>query len=1093
MNHRLKITSMAILLILLIFVNGFTLINIRANDIEIEFNKGISAGILLNDNPLDEVSGLIASRKNQNVLWVHEDDWGPYIYAISINGTILGRYQVGIDGYDVEDIAIGPGPNDAVDYLYIGHIGDNNAKRSTIYIRRVPEPIVNYKQMYDEFNLTNYDTMLLQYPDGAKDAETLMVDTNGDIYIVSKRLSSNKVYCAIYPQSILEINTLDLITTLPEKSEFKWITAGDISPNGEWIILRNDQDNDFASIWYRAPGTEIKKIFSNNHTVIDINDEPLGESICYDSDSSGFYTVSEHAGLESVPIWYYQLSSQQITNQKNNNSFEWMIIISGFIMIILFVVFIFTKNTMVHNVIFIIFIIFAVCIYASTHFFEKEAIKIDTIKIPENETQGNVLTIMFNSTSYNYTLSELQSSFQNISGYGAKINQIGEVSQLDKYTGIPVYLLINLFDDISDSYYVIASASDYEYNFSKENISGVIQIFNQTDESYAIGNCTMIIAFKINDEFIDDEDGGPLRIAFIDNRGVITSSRMWVSSVNKIFIKNMENNQTNKNNVLPEISINVSTTKGYCPLTVDFLANVYDPDGYIKSYYWDFDDGSFNITKNCQHTYTTTGLYNVSLTVTDNYGGSSTDTIEILVTPFLENGYISPINYFDPEGDWDNPSYAIDGKLDTKAQCTKRGFWRWRWTGFLEFQVNESLRYDKLRFNAWYHPRWCNEIDIDIFDNNKWIDIYQGVYKDKKWEIIEFTLNDFSKVRVRFHIRQAFRGIDADLYELEVYRKIHNKPPIADFEYTPSNPKREVQVNFKDLSNDPDGVIEIWNWDFGDGTKSTEENPIHIYKSLGSYNISLKITDNEGATSFIYKKITVGNQLPDVDFSYTPINPITENIIYFSDKSVDCDGYISSWSWNFGDGNTSTDRNPTHKYSQNGTYQIKLTVKDNDGDYSEKIKKIYVKPPPKDWNITLLGISSMIVNRTKFESWVDQYHTCWSDGNHTWCGVPLWMVVAIVDDPEPEDHLFNDTLAAEGYTIKITAGDGWITELNISLVAYNDEGYIIANTIDGEVLPDYTPSGHPSWPLHLRGSDIFPPNNIGNIISIELVIHKNDN
>jgi len=140
-----------------------------------------------------------------------------------------------------------------------------------------------------------------------------------------------------------------------------------------------------------------------------------------------------------------------------------------------------------------------------------------------------------------------------------------------------------------------------------------------------------------------------------------------------------------------------------------------------------------------------------------------------------------------------------------------------------------------------------------------------------------------------------------------------------------------------------------------------------------------------------------------------------------------------------------------------------------------------------DWPVDLIGVSSISVTKQQFESWVDVYETCWSDGDHTWCGVPLWRVAAMVDDPEPEDYSFNETLAAQGYVVKLTAWDGWVTELQISDVAHNDDGYIIANTIDGGELPEYTPSGKPSYPLHLRGADIFPPNNVGGIIKIELV------
>lgn len=140
-----------------------------------------------------------------------------------------------------------------------------------------------------------------------------------------------------------------------------------------------------------------------------------------------------------------------------------------------------------------------------------------------------------------------------------------------------------------------------------------------------------------------------------------------------------------------------------------------------------------------------------------------------------------------------------------------------------------------------------------------------------------------------------------------------------------------------------------------------------------------------------------------------------------------------------------------------------------------------------DWPVELIGVSSISVTKSQFESWVDVYEACWSDGDHTWCGVPLWRVAAMVDDPEPEDYSFNEELAAQGYVVKLTSWDGWVTELEISDVAHNDNGYIVANTIDGEELPEETPSGRPSYPLHLRGEDISPPNNVGGVIKIELV------
>ena len=1002
MNNASRNNAMVVLFVFLIINSGFLASTVHGDQFSPKFKDGVAVGILYRNKPLDEASGLAASRKNPNVLWTHEDDWGPFIFAMNVNGTILEKYQVGIGGYDVEDIAIGPGPKEKTDYIYIGHIGDNNAVRSTIFIRRVPEPRVGDKQAYNESNLTNYDTITLKYPDGAKDAETLMVDTNGDIYIISKRLSSNKIYRAAYPQSTTETTTLELVATLPEKPEFTWITAGDISPNGEWIIIRNDQSDDYASIWYRAPGTDLKQAFEKEPTLVNINDEPQGEAICYDSKGLGFYTVSEHAGYESVPIWYYQLSQVQPTNQKNNSDFNWLPIIVIFIMIIFLFIFIITKNSKTHNVVFGIIIIIAIGIYASTNLFEKQAIKTENIEVPTIDSQEKVLTISYNSTNYNYTLDKLISSFKSVSGLGTKINQIGKISSPENYTGIPIYVLLQSIDDLPDNYWLIASATDYVYNFSKENVSGKVDLYNENSKSYGIGNITMILAYEMNDKYLNETSGGPLRIAFIDDKGSITHSSMWVSSVIKLTIIKAENKIVKNNNIPPIISINVSNFSGTAPLTIYFKGNASDPDGNITSFKWDFGDGSSDNKKNTYHTYKRAGSYVASFEATDNNGSNSTKTIRINVSYLVVDGYVSPTDYNDPINDWNNPEYSFDNNTYTPATCTKTGFWSWEWTGYLELIPPLSLDCMKIRFNAWYDSIYCDEIDIDVFFNDTWHNIYQGAYKNKEWVTEEFSLNTISKARVRFHLRQTLRGTDADLYEFDFYKEGSNLSPVADFSFSPTNPNRNQNISFSDESYDSDGTLVSWKWDFGDGNSSSEKNPIH-------------------------------------------------------------------------------------QYIKTGTYQVTLTVKDNNDSNSEITKNILISPVPKDWNLTLSGISNMIVSRKEFESWVDVYSTCWSDGNHTWCGVPLWRVISMIDDSTPGDYQFNESLAQSGYTIRLIAGDGWITELNISLVAHNDKGYIIANSIDGEVLPDYTPSGRPSWPLHLRGSDIHPPNNVGNIVSIEIV------
>lgn len=247
---------------------------------------------------INEASGMAASRRNPGVLWVHNDDGPACVYALSREGRVLGTYNLaGARMWDWEDIAVGPGPN--VSYLYVGSIGDNNSKRKSITVYRVPEPNADANQSAITVNVEGVESIEMIYPDGPRNAETLMVDPRTkDIYIITKE-EPGRVYRAAFPQSTTGKTTLEYVAKLP----FGTATGGDISADGEMIIVRNYFG---AYIWRRPKEGPMWKAFEGEGCKASLIIESQGEAICFDANGGGYYTTSEN---KHQPIYYFEIAS----------------------------------------------------------------------------------------------------------------------------------------------------------------------------------------------------------------------------------------------------------------------------------------------------------------------------------------------------------------------------------------------------------------------------------------------------------------------------------------------------------------------------------------------------------------------------------------------------------------------------------------------------------------------------------------------------------------------------------------------------------------------------------------------------------------
>ncbi len=143
-------------------------------------------------------------------------------------------------------------------------------------------------------------------------------------------------------------------------------------------------------------------------------------------------------------------------------------------------------------------------------------------------------------------------------------------------------------------------------------------------------------------------------------------------------------------------------------------------------------------------------------------------------------------------------------------------------------------------------------------------------------------------------------------------------------------------VNFTAEESRDDGEIVAYEWDFGDGNTADEENPTHSYANAGSFRITLKVTDNLGASSRDWLNITVealspGNTAPTANAGGNRLAAVDEVITFDASLSHDTDGSIVSYSWDFGDGANGSGVTPSHSYAAAGTYTVNLTVTDNDG------------------------------------------------------------------------------------------------------------------------------------------------------------------
>jgi hypothetical protein len=244
--------------------------------------------------PLREASGVAASRRNPEILWMHNDGEASHVYAVKTTGKVAAQVRITETVEDVEDVAIGPGPDEDVDYLYLGDIGDNDGKRRDVRVVRFEEPSIEGGAAQPRMN--GAVVFHLRYPDGPQDAEALMIDSvTGDLVIATKEDGKTRIF-AIRGADLKTSGGGAFMLEMLAEVEVEQVSGGDISRDGRQLVLRSE---DRGWLWEREPGETFRETLQKAPSEIPVQGKGQGqngEAIAFDPSGHSYWTVSEGKG-----------------------------------------------------------------------------------------------------------------------------------------------------------------------------------------------------------------------------------------------------------------------------------------------------------------------------------------------------------------------------------------------------------------------------------------------------------------------------------------------------------------------------------------------------------------------------------------------------------------------------------------------------------------------------------------------------------------------------------------------------------------------------------------------------------------------------
>lgn len=389
----------------------------------------------------------------------------------------------------------------------------------------------------------------------------------------------------------------------------------------------------------------------------------------------------------------------------------------------------------------------------------------------------------------------------------------------------------------------------------------------------------------------------------------------------------------------PSVAFVASPTNGVAPLTVYFTNQASGATNYS----WNFGDGQTNGSANPVHTYTNAGSYSVSLTAfgpggqaslvrsnyvaatnpppVANFSGSPTSGPVPLTVNFT-NTSTNATNYNWSFGDGNssaltNPAHTYTNVGTYTVTLTAVGAGG---TNILTLPnyIGVTNPPPSVAFVA---SPTNGVVPLTVYFTNfsSGATNYSWSFGDGQTNTAVNPTNTYANAGSYNVSLTAFGPGGQTSLVFSNYIIVTNPPPVAGFSGSPTNGPAPLTVNF---ANTTTGATN-YNWNFGDGNISTAANPGNTYTNAGTYTVTLTAVGAAGTNSLILPNyITVTNLPPSVAFVASSTNGGAPLTVYFTNLSIGATNY----SWDFGDGQTNGNANPTNTYNSQGSYTVTLTA-----------------------------------------------------------------------------------------------------------------------------------------------------------------------